>query len=109
LAPIIGDVIADPTHERVPADARICLEMLAAQLRIVKEQILENDRRILASARETGLGRRLMEIPGVARCSPVPSSRPFRIRRHHQGRASVSAPDADRRRDGGERGFSHRQ
>ena len=31
----------------------------------MKEQILENDRRILASARETELGRRLMEIPGV--------------------------------------------
>jgi transposase len=59
------DVIADPTDGRVPADARLCLEMLAAQLRIVKEQILENDRRILASARETELGRRLMEIPGV--------------------------------------------
>jgi transposase len=59
------DVIADPTDERVPADARFCLEMLAVQLRIVKEQILDNDRRILASARETELGRRLMEIPGV--------------------------------------------
>jgi transposase len=59
------DVIADPSDGRVPADARFCLEMLAAQLRIVKEQILENDRRILASARETELGRRLMEIPGV--------------------------------------------
>jgi len=51
--------------ERVPADARLCLEMLAAQLRVVKEQILENDRRIMARARETELGRRLMEIPGV--------------------------------------------
>ena len=51
--------------ERVPADARICLEMLAAQLRVVKEQILENDRRIMARARETELGRRLMEIPSV--------------------------------------------
>lgn len=59
------DVIADPADERVPADARFCLEMLAAQLRIVKKQILENDRRILASARETELGRRLMEILGV--------------------------------------------
>lgn len=59
------DVIADPTDQRVPADAWFCLEMLAAQLHIVKEQILENDRRILASARETELGRRLMEIPGV--------------------------------------------
>jgi transposase len=51
--------------ERVSADARLCLEMLAAQLRVVKEQILENDRRIMARARETELGRRLMEIPGV--------------------------------------------
>lgn len=59
------DVIADPTDARLPADARLCLEMLAAQLRIVKKQILANDRRIMASARETELGRRLMEIPGV--------------------------------------------
>jgi len=59
------DVIADPTNERVPPDARTCLEMLAVQLRIIKEQILENDRQIRASARETDLGRRLMEIPGV--------------------------------------------
>jgi transposase len=59
------DVIADPSDGRVPADARLCLEMPATQLRIVKKQIPENDRRILASARETELGRRLMEIPGV--------------------------------------------
>ncbi|CAN5378905.1 IS110-like element ISCc4 family transposase [soil metagenome] len=58
-------VIADTRDDRVPADARVCLEMLVAQLCIVKEQILENDRRIMASARDTELGRRLMEIPGV--------------------------------------------
>ena len=57
-------VLAD-RDDRVPADALVCLEMLAAQLRVVKEQILENDRRIMARARETELGRRLMEIPGV--------------------------------------------
>jgi transposase len=57
-------LLAD-NDERVPADARVCLEMLAAQLRVVKEQILENDRRIMARAHETELGRRLMEIPGV--------------------------------------------
>ena len=39
--------------------------MLTVQLMVVKEQILNNDRCILASARETELGRRLMEIPGV--------------------------------------------
>lgn len=58
-------IIADPTDRRVPSDARICLEMLAAQLCIIKDQILDNDRRIMSSARETELGRRLMEIPGV--------------------------------------------
>lgn len=58
-------VIADTADERVPTDARLCLAMLITQLEIVKQQILENDRRIMASARETELGRRLMEIPGV--------------------------------------------
>jgi transposase len=58
-------VVADTTDERVPATARTCLDMLVAQLSIVKEQILANDRRIMASARDTELGRRLMEIPGV--------------------------------------------
>ncbi len=32
------NVIGDPTDERVPADARFCLQMLAVQRRIVKEQ-----------------------------------------------------------------------
>jgi transposase len=58
-------IIADPADDRLPDEARICLEMLVAQLAIVKEQILENDRRIMASARSTEQGRRLMEIPGV--------------------------------------------
>ena len=58
-------IVADEEDPRVPADARLCLTMLAAQLTVVKEQILENDRRVRASARATGLGRRLMEVPGV--------------------------------------------
>ncbi|RVC64410.1 IS110 family transposase [Mesorhizobium sp.] len=58
-------VINDENDARITADARLCLRMLEAQLRVVKEQILENDRRVRASARETELGRRLMEIPGV--------------------------------------------
>ncbi len=59
------DVIADTEDARISAEVRACLEMLAAQLRVVKAQILENDRRIMASARATEVGRRLMEIPGV--------------------------------------------
>ena len=58
-------IVADEEDTRVPADARLCLQMLAAQLAVVKQQILENDRRVLASARATELGRRLMEVPGV--------------------------------------------
>ena len=58
-------VINDENDARIPADARLCLRMLEAQLRVVKQQILENDRRVRASARESELGRRLMEIPGV--------------------------------------------
>lgn len=58
-------IVADKDDERIPRDARICLEMLGAQLTVVKEQILENDRLIRASARDTEVGRRLMEIPGV--------------------------------------------
>ncbi len=58
-------VIADRDDHRLPVDARVCLEMLGAQLVVVKEQILENDRRLRASARQTDVGRRLMEIPGV--------------------------------------------
>lgn len=58
-------IVADKDDESIPPDARLCLEMLGAQLAIVKEQILENDRRIRASARDTEVGRRLMEIPGV--------------------------------------------
>jgi transposase len=58
-------IIADRDDARIPTDVRICLEMLMAQLVVVKQQILENDRRIGESARETEIGRRLMEIPGV--------------------------------------------
>jgi transposase len=57
--------MADTDDERVPAEARASLEMLAAQLEGVKAKILENDRRIIASARATEVGRRLLEVPGV--------------------------------------------
>src|SRR3954469_19931841 len=58
-------IVDDHEDQRIPADARVCLAMLAAQLAVVKRQVLENDRRIRESARETEVGRRLMAIPGV--------------------------------------------
>ena len=59
------EIVEDDDDDRIPEDARLCLKMLMAQLAVVKQQVLENDRRVLASARRTELGRRLMEIPGV--------------------------------------------
>lgn len=58
-------VVADHEDARVPDDARVSLDMLVAQLTMVKQQILENDRRIMADARRTEAGRRLLAIPGI--------------------------------------------
>ena len=58
-------IVADTDDGRVPAEARASLEMLAVQLEGVKAQILANDRRIIASARATEVGRRLLEVPGI--------------------------------------------
>ena len=35
---------------------------------MVKEQILDNDRRILVDARKTKAGRWLMKVPGIGPC-----------------------------------------
>lgn len=59
------EVVHDAADERVPVEARGCLAMLATQLQLVNEQVLETDRLIRTNARSTEVGRRLMEIPGV--------------------------------------------
>ena len=58
-------VVADPNDKRVPEVARACLAALGAQLRRLKEQILEFDRIILAWHRSSETSRRLDAIPGV--------------------------------------------
>lgn len=58
-------MVADANVDRVPEDARLCLQMLAAQLEVVKQQTLENDRHVLANVRRTELGHRLTVIPDV--------------------------------------------
>jgi transposase len=58
-------IIDDEADPRIAAEARQCLQMLVGQLRIVKHQILESDRQVLALARATELGRRLMEVPWI--------------------------------------------
>jgi transposase len=59
------DVVADPADKRVPEIARACLIALGAQLRRLKEQILEFDRMIRAWHRSSELSMRLDAIPGI--------------------------------------------
>jgi transposase len=59
------NIVADPADKRVPDIARMCLAALGAQLRRLKEQILEFDRTIMAWHRSDGASRRLDAIPGV--------------------------------------------
>jgi transposase len=59
------EVIAAANNARVPEVARTCIATLGVQLRQLKAQILELDRRILAWHRSNETSRRLNQIPGV--------------------------------------------
>ena len=59
------DVVANSSDKRLPEVARACLAALGAQLRMLKTQILEFDRRIMAWHRSNEASKRLDEIPGV--------------------------------------------
>src|ERR1700738_4015815 len=59
------EVVADADDQRLPELARGCVAALGAQLRMLKAQILEFDRRILAWHRSDEASRRLDDIPGV--------------------------------------------
>jgi transposase len=58
-------ILGNADDDRVPAVARASLATLVCQFDLVNDQVLENDRRVRASARSTELGGRLMEVPGV--------------------------------------------
>jgi transposase len=58
-------VVADSSDKRLPEVARACVAALGAQLRMLKTQILEFDRRIMAWHRSNKTSQRLDEIPGV--------------------------------------------
>ena len=59
------NVVTDSSDKRVPVIARMCLASLGAQLRRLKEQILEFDRLIMAWHRSNEASKRLDAIPGV--------------------------------------------
>jgi transposase len=58
-------VVADSNDRRLPEVARACVAALGAQLRMLKTQILEFDRRIMAWHRSNEMSKRLDEVPGV--------------------------------------------
>ena len=74
------DVVADLSDERVPEVARACVSALGAQLRMLKAQILEFDRQIMAWHRSNETSKRLDEIPwrrsGAGHCSGRQRCRP---------------------------------
>ncbi len=59
------EFIARGDDARIPSEARDCLMTLVEQLGLVKRQILDADRRILAWHRSDELSKRLEAIPGV--------------------------------------------
>jgi len=58
-------VVADPNDKRLPDVARTCVAALGAQLKMLKERILEFDRLIMAWHRSSEASKRLDDIPGV--------------------------------------------
>lgn len=58
------EVVADPADDRLPEVAP-CLAALGSQLRALKAQILQFDRRIIAWHRSNSTSKRLDAIPGV--------------------------------------------
>jgi transposase len=59
------EVVANPNDKRIPEIARGCLSALGAQLRRIKQQVLEFDRMIRAWHRSNQMCRRLDDCPGV--------------------------------------------
>src|SRR5256885_2477976 len=59
------DVVADASDKRLPEVARACIAALGAHLRMLKAQILEFNRLIMAWHRSNEASKRLDDIPGV--------------------------------------------
>ena len=59
------NIVTNSNDKRVPEVARVCLVALGAQLRRLKEQVLEFDRMIMAWHRSNKMSIRLDQCPGV--------------------------------------------
>jgi transposase len=58
-------IVADPNDKLLPEVARVCIAALGTQLRVLKAQVLNFDRQIMAWHRSNETSKRLDEIPGV--------------------------------------------
>jgi transposase len=58
-------VVADPGDKRLPGVARACVAALGSQFRMLKMQILQFDRMIMAWHRSNETSKRLDQLPGV--------------------------------------------
>ena len=81
-------VAADPADRRLPEVARTCVTALGVQLRMLKAQILEFDRRIRVWHQSNQTSKRLDKIPGIgpalatALVASVPDPTAFRSGRN---------------------------
>jgi len=81
-------IVADTNDQRIPGIARACLAALGTQLGVLKTQIREFDRLIMAWHRSNETSKRLDEVPGVgpalatALVASVADPRAFRSGRH---------------------------
>jgi transposase len=82
------DIVTEAKDQRVPELARACIAALGAQLRRLKEKILEFDRMIVAWHRSNATSQRLDAIPGIgpalatALVASVPDPKAFRSARN---------------------------
>ncbi len=84
-------VVADLNDKRLPEVARACVAALGAQLRVLKVQILEFDRMIMAWHRSSEASKRLDQFLVSARCWP-PLWSPASLIRRPSGQGGTSRP-----------------
>jgi transposase len=96
-------------QDSMPVLARVALHGLVDQLRIVRDEVVKVEKRIVAQHRANDASRRLATIPGIgpitasAIAAAVPDATLFQIRPPVRGLARPDATNAQQRRQGATR------
>jgi transposase len=91
-----GGFVADTADRRLPEVARVCLAALGSQLRRLKAQIQEFDRRIIAWHRSNATSKRMLEANSAAIDSCLGGNSSVEVQRrerHDHGPRFFSAID----------------